>query len=175
MKYKDVSHLDLTYLLSKNFIDVEPFQLILNRKVNDYLTVGILGSSHYAYINLPNTRKTYTELLTCESIPTDIRNNSTSISLKDVESPFQIATKGYKCEIQILNISECKPYYEFVLDNSILSYLFDGKSKENIKPYTAISVKGDFKNTFLIHTIHSYPNESKLVYSKSSISINLNY
>ncbi len=174
IEYKDTSAEKLGLAFASKDIDVTDLDVI-DKKIFEDLEFGILGASHY--LKLKVGEDVFTEVFSCEQF----KNCEKGITYIDNCEDLIITTKLGKFRYQTsvkerLFVDHDKDVfkqkmsdYESMVYESSLLFEFPYKGNPEFTPITIIGVAKQY-NSYVIETIHAYPEENKFVTTKTWIS-----
>ena len=174
IEYKDTSAEKLGLAFASKDIDVTALGVI-DKKIFEDLEFGILGASHY--LKLKVGEDVFTEVFSCEQF----KNCEKGITYVDDCEDLILTTKvgKFRYQISIIERFFVEPdkdvFNRMMLDYESMNYesslLFEFQYKGNPKftPITMIGVTKQY-SSYVIETIHAYPEENKFVTTKTWIS-----
>jgi len=180
--YIDQSAYDLRLNLVSSSLDTSNLNVIVSQSINYddvNIEVGIIGASHYLSIKHKDSQ--FSEVFACLELES---NTQKCIVKKEAELSSSIYEKineelNYKFDSKILSwdSQSAEKYSQFSKDtvssskdkNNIgLSHLFPHKKNASFQAKTEVFVHTREDKIF-VNTLHAYPNEEKLVFTKTSI------
>ena len=182
MIYVDQSADNLRLSVVQGPIDLSQLHVIstttLTLNATEYiLLMGIIGASHYIMLVTNEGEVVLTEVLACLSLEAE---NTLLDSVRDVRAlslnvgnvhyaftsdKYMWCTGKHKFE-QLVNLTKCTNN-----TSASLSYVFPTNKKTLFKPTTIVTavVSG---HLITIKTVHAYPNEDALVFTRTILTIN---
>jgi len=179
--YIDQSANELRLNIVEGYLNKEPLNVIIEKKmVIDTLEVeaGIIGASHFVTVQCKNS--TISEVLAClelkncgeESFISKISHNSTQKLFKKENYEYEFSSEildwSDESSIRYSNFEKLVKQSELKNDCIALSYLFPTKIKHEYEAKTEVVVSYN-KKILEIRTLHAYPNENKIVFTKTNI------
>lgn len=169
MKYIDQSAKTLRLnLMTKEYNQTK--LTILSKKIEKIkdLTIeyGILGESHY--FKLFNDKFFFSEILAC----IDMETEGVSLNVNKIQEKNNNFEYAFSKETLDWNEDSKSKYIRF---ETYFTDILEFPTKENykFKPLTAlILTKSEHSKEIIFESMHAYPNENKLVFSKSIINLN---
>jgi hypothetical protein len=178
--YSDTSHNKLGLFLGHKDIDITKFNVIKSTPkdfisvssvppVSIFIEVGILGASHY--VKFKHNQDVFCEVFSCAPIVEQGRYYSIKNLLKQKETIYENIFENdlYTFNADVVFLDENKEKYNsFLIPESqklVLSHVFPGPATSVYKAYTVIKLSG-----LTIETMHVYPEENIVVFTKSNIS-----
>lgn len=169
MKYIDQSAKSLRLSIMEKEYNPKNLTILTtkNEKIrNTNITYGILGESHY--LKIFNKNFFFSEILAC--IEMESEGISLDTNKKEIKTEFYTYT--FEKETVEWNYKAKEKYirFETYFTDKIE---FPSKEKQKFKPITAlILTKTSYSKEIIFESMHAYPNENKLVFSKSIIVLN---
>lgn len=169
IEYKDTSSKELRLAFAWKDLDVTPLDVIEKKTVGDF-EFGILGASHY--IKFKNGNEViFTEVFSCAEFSSEDTSIIHLQGAKGIDFGTNIGLKyqfnSRVVEFDELTYSEMIQKYE---SNERYGLLFEFPYVGNPKftPVTLITNKKE-GDALVFETLHAYPEENKLVITKTVI------
>jgi len=170
--FKDQSSKDLRFHLLYESLNKTNLT-ILEKKSIDLgegvaVEAAIIGESHYISFK-HNGETLFTELLACIDMSTqhtdfDVYTNVSSLNVKRQPLGYSINIRTLKADQKIIDT-----FGSSSRDLIHLNYLFDNKDFD-VEAKTEIKIMMNV-DMLEIYTLHSYPNEDKIVLTESKLDI----
>lgn len=181
IEYKDTSHKNLCLCLFSEDVSVEHLN-VLESKVYNNVEFGVLGASHFVKVRNDEGEVVLTEVFSCENTFEDSLNydkysceENGYVELKKVTDSFsyynEIIVQNYDGQFRNAISNRLRSYeirpekcarFKFPLESDSLPF----------EAWTTVEVDdGNESKTIRVDTMHSYPEEGKLVITKSIIRL----